>query len=182
MVIAMGLVYLPSVLDCFVTEPILSHLLFPSILSKDRFLLISKYSHVSDDTQFPGDKLGKLRPFIDHLVRNQMIDTRCRVSFIQYMPKSQQSLVWRIGYWQTQFFLMCAIFKFTPKKMKERPNTVLAHRVIMDLVEPYLKRGHRLFMDNFYSSPTLYQQLWEKNAGIWNSQTGQERNASRTIE
>jgi hypothetical protein len=87
MVIAMGLVYLPSVLDCFVTEPILSHLLFPSILSKDRFLLISKYSHVSDDTQFPGDKLGKLRPFIDHLVRNQMIDNRCRVSFIQYMPK-----------------------------------------------------------------------------------------------
>ena len=27
----------------------------------------------------------------------------------------------------------------------------------MDLAEPYLNKGHRLFMDNFYSSPALYE-------------------------
>ena len=31
----------------------------------------------------------------------------------------------------------------------------------MDLAEPYLNKGHRLFMDNFYSSPALYEELYE---------------------
>ena len=70
MVIAMGLVNLPSALDYFSTEPILSHPWFPSILSWDRFLLISQYFHTANDVQYPGDKLSKLRPSIDHLIRS----------------------------------------------------------------------------------------------------------------
>ena len=69
MVIAMGLVKLPSVLDYFATEPILSHPWFPSLLSSDWFLLISRYFNISNDSQFLGDKLCKIRIFIDNLIR-----------------------------------------------------------------------------------------------------------------
>ena len=60
MVIAMGLVNLPSVFDYFTTEPMLSHPWFPSILSRDRFRKISRYFHISNDANFPEDKLGKV--------------------------------------------------------------------------------------------------------------------------
>ena len=68
MVIAMGLVNLTSMLDYFATEPILSHPWFPSILRRDRFLLNSRYFHTPDDAQIPGDKLGKVCPFVDNLI------------------------------------------------------------------------------------------------------------------
>jgi hypothetical protein len=177
MVIAMGLVNLPSVLDYFATEPILSHPWFPSILSRDRFVLISRYFHVSDDTQFPGDKLGKLRTFIDHLVQSfqnhwtphreisideQMIGTRCRVSFIQYMPKKPARFGVKNWVLADSIFPYVCNFQIYTGKNEKTPEHGLAHRVIMDLMEPYLNKGHRLFTDNFYSSPTLYEQLYEK--------------------
>ena len=40
----------------------------------------------------------------------------------------------------------------------------LAHRVVMDLMEPHLYKGHKLFTDNFYSSPTIFKDLYEKIA------------------
>ena len=56
---------------------------------------------------------------------------------------------------------MCATFKFTPEKNERTPEVGLSHIVIMDLAEPYLNKEHRLFMDNFYSSPALYEELYE---------------------
>ena len=176
MVIAMGLVKLPSVLDYFTTEPILSHPWFPSILSRDRFLLISRYFHISNDSQFLGDKLCKIRPFIDHLIRafqkhwtphreisidEQMIGTRCRISFIQYMPK--KLVKFGVKNWVLADSVMPNVcnFQIYTGKNERTPEVGLSHRVVMDLVEPYLNKGHRLFMDNFYSSPALYQELYE---------------------
>lgn len=177
MVIAMGLVNLPSVLDYFATEPILSHPWFPSILSRDRFLLISRYFHISDDINFPGDKLAKVRPFIDHLLKSfqkhwtphreisvdeQMIGTRCRVSFIQYMPKKPVRFGLKNWVLADSVFPYVCNFQIYTGKDERTPEVGLAHRVIMDLAEPYLNKGHRLFMDNFYSSPALYEELFEK--------------------
>ncbi|CAB4002214.1 Hypothetical predicted protein [Paramuricea clavata] len=151
MVIAMGLANLPSVLDYFATEPILSHPWFPLILSQDRFVLISRYFHVSDDTQFPGDKLGKLRALIDHLVQSfQNHWTPHREISIdeQMIGAKKASKVWceELGTGRLNFPL-CVQF---------------SNLLIMDLVKPYLNKDHRLFMDNFYSMPTLYEQLYEK--------------------
>ena len=176
MVIAMGLVNLPSALDYFSTEPILSHPWFPSILSRDRFLLISRYFHISNDAQFPGDKLGKLRPFIDHLIRSfqkhwtphreisideQMIGTRCRVSFMQYMPK--KPVKFGVKNWVLADSVMPYVcnFQIYTGRNERTPEVGLPHRVVMDLAEPYLNKGHRLFMDNFYSSLALFEQLYE---------------------
>ena len=54
-------------------------------------------------------------------------------------------------------------FQIYTGKDERTPETGLAHRVVMGLVEPYLNKGHRLFMDNFYSSPALYEKMYENS-------------------
>ena len=58
-VIALGLVNLPSVADFFSTEQILLHPWFPSVISRDRFQQISRYFTVANETLYPNDKLAK---------------------------------------------------------------------------------------------------------------------------
>ena len=76
-------------------------------MSQDRFLLILRYLHLVDSTQQKKreegyDILYKVRTLIDHLaavfpkyyrpgrnvsIDEMMIGTRCRISFLQYIPK-----------------------------------------------------------------------------------------------
>ena len=80
----------------------------PQVIKRDRFSLIMKFLHLSDNTQYipkgqPGhDPLYKLRPLFQPLIANfqesytlnrelsvdeAMIGFKGRLSFIQYMPK-----------------------------------------------------------------------------------------------
>ena len=105
--IAMGVTNLPEVFDYWRTEPILSIPWYASIFSRARFLQISRYLHLVDNTTQParedsGYKLFELGGISDVLcqtfkslyqptrnlsIDEQMIGTKSRVSFIQYMPK-----------------------------------------------------------------------------------------------
>ena len=107
--IAMGMLHLPRLKDYWSTNTILSTPWFPSVMSRDRFLVILRYLHLVDSSQQRKkgeegyDPLFKLRPLIDHLnavypeyykpsrqlsIDEMMIGTRCRVAFLQYIPKS----------------------------------------------------------------------------------------------
>ena len=70
-VIAMGLVSLPSVADFFSTNPVLSHPWFPSIMSRNRFQKINRYFHIANSDQYPNDKLGKVQKLLDSSLGNK---------------------------------------------------------------------------------------------------------------
>ena len=46
--------------------------------------------------------------------------------------------------------------------LEQHMSKGLAYRVVMDLMEPYQGKGHRLFMDNFYTSFDLVQDLLKR--------------------
>ena len=108
--IAMGMLRLPRLKDYWSTNNILSTPWFPSVMSRDRFLVMLRYLHLVDSSQQKKkgeegyDPLFKIRPLIDHLnavfpeyykpsrhlsIDEMMIGTRCRVAFLQYIPKNQ---------------------------------------------------------------------------------------------
>ena len=71
--ILMGLNKLPGLVDYWKVDPIYHYAPIAGRIPRDRFFEISRYLHFADNTQLlpptdPGyDKLGKVRPIIDHL-------------------------------------------------------------------------------------------------------------------
>ncbi|CAI8029910.1 PiggyBac transposable element-derived protein 4, partial [Geodia barretti] len=104
----MGLVNLPTIEDHWVTTWPYSSEACSKVLSRDRFSLIMKFLHLSDNSQYiprgqPGhDPLYKIRPLLSPLLANfkaaytlhrelsideAMVGFKGRLCFIQYLPK-----------------------------------------------------------------------------------------------
>ena len=107
-VLAMGFHRLPSLRDYWSTNDILGTPALVKAMSRFRFEEINRYIHLNDNTKMPErespdyDKLFKVRPFIDAIKANfliqyhpnehqsvdeAMIKYKGRTSLKQYMPK-----------------------------------------------------------------------------------------------
>ena len=89
-----------------------------------------------------------------------MVGTRCRISFLQYMPKKQEKFgikIWALCEAKTGY---CYNFQVYTGKEDAGQENGLAYRVASDLVKPYLNKiWCRLFFDNFFSSVNLVRDL-----------------------
>lgn len=142
-VIAMGLVQLPSLDDYWASVGIFNNPWFRSVLSRKRFRQISKYFHCVNNENTPSRddpdyKLFKVKPLIDHLnstfskyytpsqnlaVDEQMIRTKSRISFIQYMPKKPKKFGLKVRVLaesSTEYVLQFQIYTGKVKNVVER--------------------------------------------------------------
>ena len=89
-------------------------------------------------------------------IDEQIIDTKCRISFIQYMPKKPKKFgikIWAICEVGSGYVLGFQIY--TGKTNGQSQNG-------SELAEKYLKKGYRLYFNNFYTSVDLLQYLATK--------------------
>lgn len=150
-------------------------------MSSRRFELILRFHLNNSQTQpqrgEPGfDKLYKLRPLLDLLlpsfkdkytpkqflsVDESMISFKGRLSFLQYLPKKPHK-------WGMKAWVLAEAengytwgWKLYTGKEKERSERGLAHGVVLDLVDDarLQGKGYVVVMDNYYSSPALFQDL-----------------------
>lgn len=178
-VLAMGMGKLPSYEDYW-DAGILNMPWFSTVMSRNRFQQLSRYLHLADNTKAPekGDpnftklfKLGGLdekisNAFTDHYhpgkeisIDEQMIGMKSRVSFIQYMPKKPKKFgikIWACCDADTSYCLKYQIYTGASDNGAEHG---LATRVVFDLMNPYLDKGYHLYIDNFYTSLKLIQEL-----------------------
>lgn len=121
-------------------------------MSRDRFLQILGMLHVGD----PDDttKRGKIQPLLDRL---------CPLFEAMYTPEQQiaidESVITFKGRVAFRQYLqrVCVYFgKETQLVDSQHSHTV---RVVQTLVEPFHNRGYDLYVDRFYSSPTLATEL-----------------------
>ncbi len=184
--IAMGLLKLPQIKDYWSTNEIISTPWFPAIMPRDRFFMLMRYLHLVDSSkqkkvgEVGYDPLFKVRPLLDHLsavfpryyqparqlsIDEMMIGTRCRISFLQYMPQKPCKFgvkVWVLAEAKTGYVVGFQIYTgaaLPATSTEENASKGLAYRVVMDLMEPYQGKGHLLFMDNFYTSFDLVYDL-----------------------
>ena len=106
--IAMGLLKLPQLRDYWSTNKVLATPWFPCIMARERFFCILRYLRLVDSSlqkkrgEVGYDALYKMRPLLDHVtavfpmyyqhereisINEMMIGTKCRVAFLQYLPK-----------------------------------------------------------------------------------------------
>lgn len=170
--IAMGIISLPNLKDYWTVDPILSHSWFGTVMSRNRFLQILRYFHITDNASAPNrldpgyNKLWKIQPLITALqstcaelysphrqlsVDESIIGTKCRLSFIQYMKAKPTK--WGVKVWICADSTNGYITSFDIYTGKDPANPLrpkgLGYDVVMRLMKNYFGKGYFVFTDNF---------------------------------
>jgi hypothetical protein len=170
--------------DYWSTNELIETPIFGKIMSRDRYLHILKYLHFCDNTQAQPDKsdpnydrLWKMRNIFDLLnksfkiaydpteeisVDEVIVKFKGRVLFKQYIPKKHKR-------WGMKIYKLCDKSGYTyhmemylgKDKNKDNPSQSASHSLVMKITECIKDKGHKLYMDNFFSSPKLFMELFE---------------------
>ena len=177
--ILMGINWLPALDDYWSSDHTLRYSPIAEKISRDRFREISRYLHFADNSTLapkgsPGyDRLGKVRPVIDHLskqfadlyepnkevaVDEAMIKFTGRSAVKQYMPMKpikRGIKVWVLGDSHNGYFHTFQVY--TGKE--DSGEKQLGQRVVKDLTRLLKGKNHHVFFDNFFTSEQLLQDL-----------------------
>ena len=175
LIFCMGVIRLPARNDYWRQKKRMFRTSFNSIMSRDRFNLIWRYLHLHNNEDRPTqpDKLLKLRWFIDQMNKNfstaytpygdvtvdeSMIKFKGRLSFRQYLPA--KPIKWGVKVWSLSESSTGYLHKFQVYCGKEEGQEKgLTHRVVTDLVGHLQNTNICVYMDNFYTSAPLLQEL-----------------------
>ena len=180
----MGINTLPAISDHWSTDVLFHNPVFKSVMSRNRYQIISKFLHFADNSKYNAndpnrDGLYKVRPLQNYLVAKfqevyypsksvsideQLLLHKGNLLFRQYIPSKRA----RFG---IKFFSLCdktgylyntEIYAGKNTKMdqpEEWKPLGLTGQLVMRLMEPILDNGHTLFVDNWFTSPKLFGQL-----------------------
>uniref|UniRef100_A0A9J8B5B7 PiggyBac transposable element-derived protein domain-containing protein n=1 Tax=Cyprinus carpio carpio TaxID=630221 RepID=A0A9J8B5B7_CYPCA len=183
-VLLMGMVKKPSLRDYWSTDPMLLTPFFRSLFSQDRFLILLRCLHFANNTtEILNDPLKKIRkvfstltssfrrifvPYKDLCVDESLMKWKGRLAFRQFIPSKRH----RFG---VKFFVLCdvltgyvqdmIIYSGSTSDIQHYQGLGISGSVVMTMLAPYLKKGHVLYVDNWYSSPTLFQHLLSLGTG-----------------
>ncbi|XP_067661397.1 piggyBac transposable element-derived protein 4-like [Haliotis asinina] len=184
--LVMGLSKKPSYESYWSSDPLLECKGFKAIMARDRFIQILMFFHLNDNAKdFPKedprhDKLFKIRPLMKILVPEwqrhfhpgrevsvdeSMIPFKGRTGLLQYMPNKPHK--WGIKSWgladsRTGYMWNWQIY--TGRQEGGRPHG-LTYEVVTSLCQPLYGKGHHVYMDNFFTSPSLFQELSDNQTG-----------------
>ncbi|XP_030641170.1 piggyBac transposable element-derived protein 4-like [Chanos chanos] len=181
-VMIMGLVKKNNMRDYWTAEPMLSTPFFPIVFSQDRFFLLLRALHFSDSSP-SSDPLHKIRNILNSILKSfshvfyphkdlcideSILKWKGRLSFKQYIPSKRH----RFG---VKLFVLCDVLTgyvqdlivYTGSSTDILPfdGVGMSGAVVLTLLQPYLNKGHTVFMDNWYSSPALFQCLLDNQTG-----------------
>lgn len=159
---------------------------YRAVMSHTRFEQLSRFIRFDDSrtrmVRLKEDKLAPIRyvweifqknltwayvPSFELCVDEQLLTTRNRCSFRQYMP-SKPGKYGVKTYWlvdaKTNFPLAAEIY--LGQQPKQKRSTGVAHSLVIRLMKDYLYLGANLTMDNFFTSYKLANELMAKNTTI----------------
>lgn len=179
----MGLVTKPNLSSYWSTDPVLSSPFFPSVMSRTRFLQILRYLHFADNTLAPPrdsadyNKLYKIQPFLDLVIARfqevytperqlaideTLIKFKGKVHFRQFIPIKPGRFgikAFTLAESTSGYVLNSKIY--TGKENNEVQKD-LGRKAVMSVLQPYLDKGFYAFMDNYYTSVALFEELEER--------------------
>ena len=197
------------------TKTLLHGLWARAIIPRLRFRAIMALLHVVDPgTENPDDKLRKVESFINYFkgrclslyqprqnvaIDERMVKSRHRSDIRQYIKDKPTK--WGIKLWVLADSSNGYTIDFNVYIGRAAGRDIsangLGYDVVMRLMQPFLKQGYHLFVDNFYTSVTLFKHLFTQGvaatgtvvetrrdfpAGLKNSKAwakGKERGAMR---
>ncbi|XP_024002130.1 piggyBac transposable element-derived protein 4 [Salvelinus sp. IW2-2015] len=183
-VLLMGIVKKNSLREYWSTDPMFATPFFATLFSQDRFLVLLRCLHfVNNATANLNDPLHKIRnvltsltsafgqvfmPYKDLCIDEYLMLWKGRLAFRQYIPSKRH----RFG---VKFFFLCdvktgfvqdiIVYTGSTTDVQHYEGLGVSGSVVMTMLAPHLGRGHTLYVDNWYSSPTLFQHLFSNSTG-----------------
>lgn len=178
--VVMSVIQLPAYKCYWNSEELFAVPSIPNIMSRDRFDKILQYMHCNDSTTNPPrgaaghDKIHHVRPIFDRVqqclmssyrphksvsIDEAMIPFRGRISFRQYIPAKPCKYgvkVWELADSTNGYIYQMQVY--TGKSDTGREHG-LASRVVWDLTRQLSGKYYHVYMDNYFSCPSLFQDL-----------------------
>nr|XP_039256060.1 piggyBac transposable element-derived protein 4-like [Styela clava] len=186
-ILAMGLVKKPHLKNYWSKRPIYASSFYSGLMPRDRFLSISTFLHLNDNThwvpygQVGHNPLHKIQPFLNLLkekfetlyypekalsLDEGLCPFKGRVRFRSYMkrkPKKWGIKIYELCESRSGY---CVSFKIATGKVSDQEDNS-THGVVMNLMQNYLGVGHEVYTDRYYTSPKLFAELYkEKTIGV----------------
>lgn len=182
LLVGMGIKQLPQVSHYWSKEWVLGVPSFASVMTRDRFFVILRYLHFSDNSKMPArgqpgfDKLYKVRPLLLSLktrfkqqysphciqaVDEAMIAYKGRTSLKQYMPL--KPIKRGIKGWVRADSVSGYMCDFNIYEGKDDiQGKRLGYKVVTSLCEELYDKNYWIFFDNFFTSIPLMEDLLER--------------------
>ena len=153
------------------------------VLNRNKFEALMTFLHVVDkekESQLRDDKdkLLKVRPLYDHInnqcqkyyqpsneisIDERMVRSKAHFSFKQYIrnkPTKWGFKLWCLCSASSGYTVKFSIYR--GKTGEVTSGNGLSYDVVFRLMNEYLDQGYNLFVDNFYTSPTLASDLFAR--------------------
>lgn len=187
----MGLVYKPRMAMYWSGDEIYRTPVFAQVMTRDRFLLILRLLHCNDNkatdiTDPDRDRLHKIRPVISILRRNcatvvqpgrdlcvdeSLVLYKGRLAFKQFIRSKRARFGIKLFELCTSNGILLDFLVYHGKMRSELFQTpaqelLFSEQIPVTLLHNYLDKGHRLFIDNYYTSPALAQYLLDRSTKL----------------
>lgn len=185
-VIGMGLVQHQDIQDYWSKDEMLRTPFFGNTMTKNKFLLIMSLFHLNNnDNQVPRgqdgyDPIFKVRRVYDHFrqkfeelyspgeniaIDEGMIAWRGNLSFRVYMPDKPDKFGVKLFMLCDSTNGYCSRFEMYHGSQETQSDKGKIYDLVMRLINPYLGKGHKLYVDNYYTSPILFHDLFHRQTG-----------------
>lgn len=94
-----------------------------------------------------------------------LLKFRGRLCYIQFNPQKRARFgitIYKICESVSGYCLGFSIYTGKKFTQAEAQGILFSEAIVMELMGPYLKNGHTVFVDNWYTSPSLFLNLAEK--------------------
>lgn len=186
-----ALVKLSAIADYWKQNSIFSLQFPPKVMHRDRYRTISWNIHMSDpdedidNVRKKGtpqyDKLHRLRPLLDTLttackshyhprqniaIDERMVTTKARIGRTQYIKAKPTKWGFKLFGLADSHNGYTVDFAVYTGKSQFPSGRGLAYDSVVSLINPsFLGGGYHLYVDNFYTSPKLFKDLYRMNVG-----------------
>src|SRR5215469_3078438 len=176
---------------------------YSNVMARDRFFHILRFLHFEDNDTPPSrdnpdyDRLWKIRKFFDTLsnkfcemynptehlaVYEVIVLYKGRVIFRQYIPKKRK----RFG---IKIYKLCDSLGYTYDmsvylgKQRQHATTEITatHGTVLQVIRRVEGLGHKVFMDSYFTSPALFDDLFQRKINACGTVRRDRRGMPRDI-
>ena len=173
------------------TDPLIQTPFWSKVMPRDRFLFILSslhfYEHINPALRVPDlerDRMRRIRMVFDSLrelfkksynpSKNLVIDEslvlwRGNIVFRMYIPSKRHRFGFKIYVLcdcKSGYVLDIILYTGEQTEIGETASLGVSGAVVVELMKGYLGRGHTLYVDNWYTSPLLSEELLKHNTHL----------------